>query len=409
MSLSSVVLRVNVPPISTGYRSMHERCDSNTPFPSAGPGKTVGLIVNPVAGMGGRVGLKGTDGEEVLREAKRRGAVPVSSERASIALKRLAASTVPFRLITGAGALGANAARAAGIEPVVVYTPSPGPTRPDDTRNIAQVMADSTVDLILFAGGDGTARDVLGVVGDRVPILGIPTGVKMYSAVFATTPDNAGKLAARVIAEAPSVRFRDAEVMDIDEAAMRNDRVCARLYGYARSPHERHWVQNAKAGSLLSENLALDAVSRQVVRQMKTGSLYLLGPGTTTRRVMTELGLPATLLGVDAVMNGALMGADLNEQQLLQMMEGHETSLIVGVLGGHGSLFGRGNQQISAEVIRRAGRNNIIVIASMDKLISLGSGCLQVDTGDAQVDALLSGPMRVHTGPDRSVFFRVRS
>lgn len=388
---------------------MREQRDFDISLRSAGQGKTIGLIVNPVAGMGGRVGLKGTDGPDILREAIRRGAVPVSSERASIALKRLAALVTPFQLITGAGELGEDVARAAGIEPIVVYTPSPGSSRPDDTRNAALVMAYASVDLILFAGGDGTARDVLGVVNDRVPILGIPTGVKMYSAVFGTNSDNAGNLAARVIAGESSVRFREAEVMDIDEAAMRNDQVSARLYGYARSPHERHLVQNAKAGSVLNENLALDAVARQVVRQMKAGWLYLLGPGTTTRRIMTELGLPSTLLGVDAVMDGALVGADLNEQALIHLIEGQETRIIVGVLGGHGSLFGRGNQQISAEVIRRTGRENIIVITSMDKLISLDAGCLRVDTGDAEVDAMLSGHIRVHTGPDRSVFFRVRS
>jgi predicted polyphosphate/ATP-dependent NAD kinase len=270
-------------------------------------------------------------------------------------------------------------------------------------------MAHASVDLLLFAGGDGTARDVLEKVGDRVPILGIPTGVKMYSAVFGTNPQNAGHLAARFVAGDSSVRFREAEVMDIDEAAMRNDQVSAQLYGYARSPHERHLTQNAKAGSLANENMALDAVSRQVVRDMKPGCLYLLGPGTTTRRIMTELGLPSTLLGVDAVMDGALVGADLNEHALIRLMEGYETRIIVGVLGGHGSLFGRGNQQISAEVIRRAGREHIIVITSMDKLLSLDTGCLRVDTGDAEVDAMLSGHIRVHTGPDRSVFFRVRS
>ncbi|MGD8217088.1 ATP-NAD kinase family protein [Pseudomonas thivervalensis] len=388
---------------------MRAQRDSDVSLHHAGQGKTLGLIVNPVAGMGGPVGLKGTDGTEVLQEARRRGAHPVSSERALLALKRLAASTVPFRLITGSGALGEDVARAAGLEPIVVYRSSPGASRPDDTRNAALVMAYASVDLLLFAGGDGTARDVLGMVSDRVPILGIPTGVKMYSAVFGTNPQNAGNLAARFVAAEPSVRFREAEVMDIDEAAMRSDQVSARLYGYACSPHERHLTQNAKAGAAANENLALDAVSRQVVRSMKPGCLYLLGPGTTTRRVMTELGLPSTLLGVDAVMDGALVGADLNEYELIRLMEGHETHIIVGVLGGHGSLFGRGNQQISAEVIRRVGREHITVITSMDKLLALDTGCLRVDTGSAEVDAMLSGHLRVHTGPDRSVFFRVRT
>lgn len=388
---------------------MRGQSDSDISLRDQGPGKTLGLIVNPVAGMGGPVGLKGTDGPEILQEARRRGARPVSSERALLALKRLAASTTPFRLVTGSGDLGEDVARAAGLEPIVVYASSPGSSRPDDTRNAALVMAYASVDLLLFAGGDGTARDVLAMVADRVPILGIPTGVKMYSAVFGTNPENAGNLAARFVAAESSVRFREAEVMDIDEAAMRNDQVSARLYGYARSPHERHLTQNAKAGSVVSENMALDAVSRQVVREMKPGCLYLLGPGTTTRRVMTELGLPSTLLGVDAVMDGALVGSDLNEHELIRLMEGRETRIIVGVLGGHGSLFGRGNQQISAEVIRQVGREQIHVITSMDKLLSLDAGCLRVDTGDAHVDAMLSGHIRVHTGPDRSVFFRVRS
>ncbi|EJL04607.1 MULTISPECIES: ATP-NAD kinase family protein [Pseudomonas] len=388
---------------------MHEQGDFNVSLSSLGEGKTIGLIVNPVAGMGGRVGLKGTDGPDVLLEALRRGAQPVSSERACLALKRLAVSKVPFRLITGSGALGEEAARAAGLDPVVVYRSTPGSNRPDDTRNAALVMAYASVDLLLFAGGDGTARDVLGMVSDRVPILGIPTGVKMYSAVFATNPQNAGHLAARYIAAERSVRVREAEVMDIDEDAMRRDQVSTRLYGYALSPHERHLAQNAKAGSAPDANLALDAVSRQIARQMRAGCLYLLGPGTTTRRVMNALGLSATLLGVDAVIDGALVGADLNEQALLQLMEDHETRIIVGVLGGHGSLFGRGNQQLSAEVIRRAGRDNIIVVAPMEKLLSLEAGCLRVDTGDTEVDALLSGYLQVHTGPERSVFFRVRS
>jgi predicted polyphosphate/ATP-dependent NAD kinase len=372
-------------------------------------GRTLGLIVNPIAGMGGRVGLKGTDGLGVLEEAMRRGAQAVSSERASQALKRIAGLVPAVRLFTGAGALGEDAARAAGIEPTIIHNPGHGMTGPEDTRQAALAMARLPVDLLLFAGGDGTARDVLGAVGELVPVLGIPTGVKMYSAVFATNPENAGNLAAHLIAAPSSVRLREAEIMDIDEAAMRSDQVVARLYGYARSPYERHLVQNAKAGSITSENLALDSASRQIAGEMRSGCLYILGPGTTTRRVMAALGLPSTLLGVDAVMDGALVGSDLNEQALLHLMAGREARIIVGILGGHGSVFGRGNQQISPQVIRRVGREGIVVIASMDKLIALETGCLRVDTGDAAVDATLSGYLRVHTGPDRSVYFPVRS
>lgn len=371
--------------------------------------KTLGLIVNPIAGMGGRVGLKGTDGVEVLAEAKRRGARPLSSERALQALQQLARTSPAVHLLTGAGELGEDVARSANLDPLVVYRPSSGVSGPDATRNAALAMARAGVDLVLFAGGDGTARDVLAAVADRVPLLGIPTGVKMYSAVFATTPRNAGQLLGDFLAGAPSVSVREAEVMDIDEAAMREDRVSTQLYGYARSLYQRHRVQNAKSGSVLGADLALDAASAQVAQQMQPGCLYLLGPGTTTRRVMSALGLPSTLLGVDAVLDGQRIGADLDEQALLRLMDGRPTRIVVGVLGGHGSLFGRGNQQFSADVLRRVGREGIVVIASMDKLISLDGGCLRVDTGDAEVDAQLSGYLRVHTGPDRTTFFKVRA
>lgn len=378
--------------------------------PTTAPGaKRIGLIVNPIAGMGGRVGLKGTDGVDVLHEARRRGAQPVSSERALQALQKLAASRHAFSLITAPGDLGEHVAERAGLHPTVLCGEQPTNSTPADTRDAVAAMMATGIDLLLFAGGDGTARDVLAVVGDRLPMLGIPTGVKMYSAVFGTSAQNAGDLAARFIQGDASVRLREAEVMDIDEVAMRQDRMSAQLYGYAQSPHHRQLAQNAKAGSVFSENVALEAVSRQLARQMRPGCLYILGPGTTTRRVMSALGLPKTLLGVDAVLDGALVGADLNEQALLQLMQGRETYIVVSVLGGHGSLFGRGNQQISAEVIRQVGRDHIQVITTLEKLVALEAGALRVDTGDDGIDAMLSGYLPLHTAPDRQVYFKVGS
>ncbi|MFD2289163.1 NAD+ kinase [Pedobacter petrophilus] len=370
-------------------------------------GKTLGLVVNPFAGMGGGVGLKGTDGSDILEEARRRGAQPLSGERAVRALTRFAKSATSFRLLTGSDDMGENAARAAGLEPIVVHRSTLGASGPADTRAAAAAMALWPVDLLIFAGGDGTARDILDAVDDRVPMLGIPAGVKMYSAVFGTTPENAGNLVSLFLEGSPAARVREAEVMDLDEAAMREDRLSAHLYGYARSPYERFLAQNAKAGSGFGEDAALDAVCRRVAAGMRPGCLYIVGPGTTMRRVMVALGLPATLLGVDAVLDGRLAGADLNERALLGLMEGHEARIVVGVLGGHGSLFGRGNQQISAEVIRRTGRDRITVISSIEKLIALGGAPLHVDTGNEEINALLSGYIRVETGPGRSTPFLV--
>lgn len=231
----------------------------------------------------------------------------------------------------------------------------------------------------------------------------------MHSAVFGTTPANAGSLAALFLAGSASVRLRDAEVMDLDEDAIRTGRVSAHLYGYARSPYERRLVQNAKAGSVPGEDVALDAVARQVAMQMKLGRLYILGPGTTTQRVADALGLPSTLLGVDAVLGRSIVGLDLGEPALLEMLDNLEAEIIVGVLGGQGSLFGRGNQQISAKVIRRVGRHQIQVISTIQKLIALPTGALQVDTGDPETDAMLTGYLPVLTGPGRTTLVRVQA
>ncbi|WP_425426700.1 ATP-NAD kinase family protein [Acuticoccus yangtzensis] len=155
----------------------------------------MGLIVNPLAGLGGPVGLKGTDGDDVVREALRRGAVPVAKEKVVEALVRLSATVPSLRVVTAGGAMGEDVAADAGFLPSVVHRPHAVPSTRDDTISAAAAMADHGVDLILFAGGDGTARDILAAVGDRVPVLGVPAGVKMHSAVFGTSAKNAGLLA----------------------------------------------------------------------------------------------------------------------------------------------------------------------------------------------------------------------
>lgn len=369
----------------------------------------LGFIVNPFAGMGGSVGLKGTDGEAIVHEAMRRGARPTAGQRAAKAIGRLTASLPHLNVLTVAGPMGEQVARDAGIEPEVLDLSHAGSSTRADTRVAAEIMADQGVDLILFAGGDGTARDILGASGQKVPILGVPAGVKMHSAVFGTTPANAGDLAALFLADSTRARLRDAEVMDLDEDAIRTGTVSAQLYGYARSPFERRLVQNAKAGSVPGENETLDAVARHLADGMRDGRIYILGPGTTTRRVAEALGISSTLLGVDAVLDRRVIGADLDEQALLGIIEGHQAEIFVGVLGGQGSLFGRGNQQISAEVIRRVGRDNIKVMSTVEKLINLPAGVLSVDTGDAEIDAMLTGHIPVITGPDRTMLVKVRA
>lgn len=357
--------------------------------------KRLGLIVNPVAGIGGRVGLKGSDGAEIQQKALELGAVPQSLNRAIQALERLKALD-EFEIVAYPGEMGAGAVKACGFEPTVIGSITPGHTTPQDTQNAAREMLERGVELLLFAGGDGTARDIYEAIGTDLPALGIPAGVKIHSAVYATNPRSAGDLAVLYLRGKTS-NLREVEVMDIDEGAFRQGIVSARLYGYLKIPFRTSLVQNLKVAST-GEEASLAAIARDVVKNMEPDQVYIIGPGTTTRAITDALGLDRTLLGVDVVLNWELIAADVNESQLLELLEARQAEIIVTPIGGQGCIFGRGNQQISPRVIKKVGRDNIVVVSTPAKLYALDRRPLWVDTGDRAVDKMLSGYMRVVTG-----------
>lgn len=365
----------------------------------------IGLIVNPIAGMGGRVGLKGTDGPNVLDRARALGAGLVAAARTERALARLELRGGDVQFVAAAGAMGADAVAEHGFATEVLPASAGRATTAADTRAAAAELERRGVDLILFAGGDGTTRDIHDVVGDRLPILGIPTGVKMHSAVFATSPENAGELIASYAAA--TARLREAEVVDVDEDALRSGRVTTRLYGAARVPDDRLRMQGVKGRSFPSDDDAVDGVCRRLAAGMDPRRIYLLGPGTTTRHVMCHLGLEKTLLGVDAVRAGSLLGTDLREREILELLAGEPATVVVGVVGGQGYLFGRGNQQLSPAVLRRVGIENVEVIAGLAKLLALDPPWLRVDTGDPELDAAFAGYRRVHVAPGRTLVSKV--
>lgn len=340
--------------------------------------KKLGLIVNPFAGIGGKVGLKGSDGREIVRQAMQMGAVPEAPRRATEALEGVRRLRGTVELLTCRGAMGEEEAAHCGFSSLLVGPRSNRQTDARDTQEAAKLMVELGVDLLLFAGGDGTARDICSAVGDVVPVLGIPAGVKMHSAVFAVNARIAGVLAARYLDSGPNAtEIRHAEVMDIDEPAFRDDNVSARLYGYLSVPYERGMVQSAKEGSSPREEIEIDAIASDIVSNMRDDCLYLVGAGTTTRAVMAKLGLRNSLLGVDAVYRQELVGSDLNEAAILSQMEGRKTVLIVGIIGKQGFLFGRGNQQISAQVLKQVGRENIIVAATLEKILAAGAASVR--------------------------------
>lgn len=370
--------------------------------------KRLGLIVNPVAGMGGRVGLKGSDGAETLRRAKELGATKTSPARAAEAMKHLAAMKDQIELYTYPGEMGEDEAQSVGFEPKVLGEIKTGETTSADTKAAASEMARLGVDLLLFAGGDGTARDVCEAIDGNVLALGIPTGVKIHSGVYAVSPAAAGELAAKYLrGEVSSVQ--QSEVMDIDEEAFRENRLSARLYGYLRVPREEAYVQGSKEATPVQEDENLKAIAADLADEMRPDTLYVLGPGSTISSVAEHLGLAKTLLGVDVVQGGRIVASDVNEEQLLKIVTGRRTKIVVTVIGGQGFVFGRGNQQISPRVIRAVGRENIVIAATPAKLETLHGKPLLVDTGDPALDAELTGYTRVITDYGRRVVYRIRA
>ncbi|MFA5535763.1 MAG: ATP-NAD kinase family protein [Bacillota bacterium] len=368
--------------------------------------KKLGLIINPIAGMGGRVGLKGTDGAEILKRARLLGAAPQSSLRAGRALSSLESLKGRLQLITGQTVMGENVAKELGFEVLPVKAVLGPETSAEDTIAAAREMLALKVDLLLFAGGDGTARDICSAVGTRLPCLGIPTGVKMHSAVFATDPGRAGQLALLFLT-GKATRLQPAEVMDLDEEAFRQGRVSAGLYGYLNIPYVQNYTQNIKAGSGSDERAVLKEIAFEVISKMEQDRIYIIGPGTTTMAITDQLGFSGTLLGVDIVLNQDLIAKDVNEQQLLAAIKGRPAAIIVTVIGGQGYLFGRGNQQISHRVIAQVGRENIIVVVTKQKVFSLKGSPFLVDTGSEEVNQALAGYLPAITGRNQSLMCKV--
>jgi predicted polyphosphate/ATP-dependent NAD kinase len=367
-------------------------------FAPIAAGPRLGLVVNPIAGMGGRVGLHGTDGA-ALAVARSRGALPVATDRARRALATLSRRTPTLSVLTVAGAMGTDALTNTNWTIVASPPRSRADTTAGDTTDAIAAMV-GLVDLILFVGGDGTARDVAAAT-DGVPILGVPSGVKMHSGVFATGPEAAGDVAARFLADPAGVGTREAEVVDQDSGVVR-------LHGIARVPDVRRTLQAAKVGAALADDAALAALGVEVAREMPRGVLYLLGPGTTVAHVSRALGLESALLGVDAVVDGALAASDASEHELLALLDKHaDARLVLGVVGGQGFLLGRGNQQLSAAVLRRVGPANIEVLAAAGKVAALERPILHVDLDDADMAAAVSGYRRVRTAPGQSTVLRV--
>ena len=369
----------------------------------------IGLIINPLAGLGGSRGLKGSDGSDMREIASHLASEELcrSQERARRALACLAGRE-DVLVSSWAGVMGGDVCEGLGIKPRILGDSGKALTDSEDTREAARTMLEAGVDLLVFAGGDGTARDIYDVVGGQRPVLGIPAGVKMHSGVFAVSPEAAGELLLTLV-RGGLVGLRAQEVRDIDEEAFRHDVVRSRFYGEMQVPGEGRYLQHTKVGGRESHELVAAEIAAWIIENMEAGVTYFVGPGSTTAAIMEELGLDNTLLGVDAVRDGHLIGSDLDETGLLAILDDApgEAMIIVTVIGGQGHMFGRGNQQFTPTVIRRVGVGRICVVAAKSKIAALAGRPLLVDSNDPALDRELSGYRDIITGYDDRILYPV--
>jgi len=359
----------------------------------------IGFIVNPIAGMGGKVGLKGTNG--VSKKAAAMGAEPIALERAVEFLKKLSQLHVkpPIKILTCPCTMGETEVKSAGLSAEVLEMHLKSETTADDTKLAVKLMLTSKVNLIVFVGGDGTARDILDTMKDlaETPVLGVPSGVKMYSGIFAVNPLDAAEVVEAFAKE--TTEIMDFEIIDVDETAVRSDRFSMRLYGLLKGPFIPMRIQGSKQISpeTADECENQTAIARFIMEEMNPKGTYILGPGTTIKCLADLLGVEKTLLGIDIYKNGTVI-KDVNEKKILQeIKDWQNTWIILSPIGRQGMLLGRGNQQISPEIIKRVGKPKIIVGATKSKIRSIEGGTLRVDTGDLKVDTSLRGYIKVAT------------
>ena len=281
----------------------------------------IGLVINPIAGMGGKVALKGTDGKETLDKARERGARPESLKKTERALEKLRPYSGQLQLLTVSGTMGAALCEKMGFSYTIVYE-SREETTEHDTVAAAEIMTEKGVDLLLFAGGDGTARNICQAVGERVPVLGIPAGVKIQSAVFGLTPEAAGAMAA-MVAQGLPVFMSEREVVDLNEDEYRKGRVSSKLYGSLRVPYEPSYVQNMKQSGFSSENDQMGGIAAYLEEKMEDDVFYAIGSGSTAKCISRRLGIDYELLGVDLVRNKKLVKKDMTEEELWEIASGN--------------------------------------------------------------------------------------
>lgn len=366
--------------------------------------KRIGFLVNPIAGLGGQAGMKGSDSPDGRMAAFRLGYKKTAGARAYECITRIR-DEIGFHLIAPQGEMGGDILKKAQI-PYESLGKHGELTTKEDTLRYAQLLKSKGVDLLVFCGGDGTARDILEAVGEQFPILAVPAGVKMYSACYAVSPYQAGELLRAFIRE-DRMPFEYREIMDIDEARLSDPSVTPALYGFLRSIHDKSRLQKAKE-ICPGDSPGRELLTDYIISTMNEQALHIIGPGSTTYYLKEKLDGHGTLRGVDVAKGKKIILRDVDEQSICKLLgTGIPARIIVTCIGGNGFIFGRGNQQISPRIIRMVSKKNLILAVTKEKLASLKGNPMLVDTGDRNTDRYLCGYYKIGVSSHETVLYRV--
>ena len=370
----------------------------------------IGLLINPVAGLGGRVALKGSDSEAIQQKALALGAKPEAEQRSKQALMPLLESSEKISFYSIDGAMGGDLLNSLGLSYINCYQPENlDKTAEQDTLLAAAKFVEHQVDIILFAGGDGTARNILQAVGSEQLCLGIPAGCKIYSGVFTVTPEDAGSLLKQLV-DGELVDLQESSVLDINEDDYRLGQMSTKVFGEMLTPKNGNFVQSVKVSGKESEELVQQEIAAWIAENIQEDTLYFIGSGSTCLVIKDELGIDGSLLGVDVLLNEHCIARDATEQELLAIINEHPelpVKLILTIIAGQGILLGRGNHQVCHKVIEKLGKENLMVVASKGKITDLAGKPLAVDTGNAELNASFSGYIPVITGYDDSILYPI--
>ncbi len=392
--------------------------------------RRIGLIVNPIAGLGGPAGLHGTDGEDTWRRAESLGSTRRAGPLTRQFLRAMGAAASTVNWLAAPGSMGEDdlvhaalpcdvtrqvgaplgtpalrrcAREGSSVRGAAAADTTVAHTTAAETTAAAAAMARLGVDLVVFAGGDGTARDVLSGLSGDIPMVGVPAGVKMQSAVFGRS---AAGTAAAVRQWIERRETTSAEVVDLDEDSRRRGIVDSRLYGLATTIAAPSVVSGRKVGSTVPSSDAISGIADEALRQLDPTSVWLLGPGRTVQQISAQWGLPASLLGVDVVDAGQIVAADATAEDIRGLTRDRDIKVLLSPIGGQGFLLGRGNQQVTDGVGNRLRAEDLVVVASPSKLADLQGGPLYADWGQS-CPPDEPEHIRVITGRNQSAMLRL--